>query len=148
MQGDFYIGKGKKRAFKKTWRPLRILLILLCLLLFFSLWVHLSLFPQVKAQCSMTISNRLEALANQKAYSLLEGKGYTYTDFIHLVYGEGGSVHAASVDTVKLNLLKMRLASDLLASLHTQNITVISDKRFDEKESCKLTTELRVWCNW
>lgn len=31
---------------------------------------------------------------------------------------------------------------------HTQNITVISDKRFDEKESCKLTTELRVWCNW
>ena len=123
MEGAYYIG-GHRRCKKRSIRPLRALLILLILLLAFAIWVHAALLPQVKALCETGVSNRLEALANQKAYMILSEGGYSYTDFVKLSYGTDGSVRSASVDTVRLNLVKTSLALGVLEALTTNDITV------------------------
>lgn len=124
MQEAFYIGKRTKKRKGGISTPLRYALIFLCLLLALSLLVHFSLLPKVRHLCMTALSNRLEALANQKAYSVLEQQGYSYTDFILLAYDANGSVRSASVDTVKLNLLKTKLASEVLTALYTHDVTV------------------------
>ena len=122
MQGDFHIGGRRRR--KPARRFSRTLIFLLCIALALTLWVHFSLLPQARALCETAISNRFEAIANEKAYVILRQGDYSYDDFIHLVTTESGNVRAASVDTVALNLLKMQLASALLSELSTQNIEV------------------------
>lgn len=119
MEGNFYIGNRKRKKRKSRGRFPRILLFLLVLLLFAALGVHLILYPQAKAICELAISNRLEALANERAYDFLSKGGYTYDEFIHLIYTADGTVCAATVDTVRLNLLKTSLATSVLASLRT-----------------------------
>ena len=122
MQGDYHIGRKRRPA--RTHRLLRPLLIFLCILTALALWVHFSLLPQARALCTAAISNRLESIANEKAYVILQQSGKTYDDFIHLTTGADGSVYAASIDTVAINLLKMQLATALLSELRTQNIDV------------------------
>ena len=122
MQGDFHIGGNGRR--KPVHRFSRVLIFLLCVLLALALWVHFSLLPQARALCDAAISNRFESIASEKAYVILRQGDYSYDDFVHLVTTENGTVRAATVDTVALNLLKMQLASALLSELRTQNIEV------------------------
>ena len=125
MQGDFYIGSRSRRP-RPTPRHRfsRTLLFLLCLLLVLALWVHFSLLPQARALCNTEISNRFESIANRKAYAILQQNKHSYDDFIHLVTTSDGGIHAATVDTVALNLLKTQLATAVLSELRTQNIHV------------------------
>jgi len=88
------------------------------------IWFQAVLLPQVRALCETRVSNRLEALASQKAYAVLSEGDYAYTDFIHFSYGADGTVRSASVDTVKLNLLKNTLALTVLEALATTDVTV------------------------
>lgn len=123
MEGNFYIGAPRRKKRSVCGRITRCLLALLLIALIPTACVHFLLYPQAKALCEAALSNRLEALANEKAYTFLQSGDYAYTDFIHLVYGEDGCVRAATVDTVRLNLLKTSLASAVLSSLHAQSIT-------------------------
>lgn len=123
MEGNFYIGAKRRKKRSVRGRLTRCLLALLLIALIPTAWVHLLLYPQAKALCETALSNRLEALANERACAFLQNGSYTYTDFIHLVYGEDGSVRAATVDTVRLNLLKTGLATAVLSELCTRNVT-------------------------
>lgn len=123
MEGAYYIGK-RKRYRPKISRPKRILLWVSLLLLSVVLLMQGVLLPQVKALCSATVSNRLEALANQKIYEILKKSGLSYSDFILLRYDAAGGVRSASVDTVKINLFKTTLATQVLEALTAQDITV------------------------
>lgn len=120
MQNEFHI--GCRKALPKR-RISRILLVLFCTLLALLLWTNFAILPQVRALCTTAISNRFESMANECAYRILREGEYTYEDFIHLSVGTGGEVRAASFDTVKLNLLKAELATRLLSSLSTRNIS-------------------------
>ncbi len=123
MQENYYIGEHRPRG-GRLCRPLRLFAVLAALVPALSLGVHFSLLSHVRALCDTAIVNRLEALGNEEAYRILREEEYSYGDFIRLTYDAGGVVRSASVDTVRLNLLKMRLASEVLKKLHTGNVTV------------------------
>ena len=123
MEGDYYIG-NRKRCKKRLSRPKRILLLLCTFTLALILLFQAVLLPQVRALCEAAVSNRLEALASKKTYELLRQEALSYTDFILLRYDTDGGVRSASVDTVKLNLFKTALATQVLEALVTQDITV------------------------
>ena len=123
MVNSYYLG-GKRKHPKRGSRLKRSLLTLLLSLIALSLWTHTALLPQVRALCETEISNRLEAIANRRAYEILEAGGYSYSDFIRLTYDAEGGVRSASVDTVRLNLLKTSLALSVLESLVTEDISV------------------------
>ena len=123
MNGSYYIG-GKRRKKRRLASPKKTCLFLLVFLLSALVWVQLALLPQVRALCEVTISNRLEALATVKACTVLQEGNYAYSDFIHLNYDTNGSLRSASVDTVKLNVLKNTLALDVLRELVAQDVTV------------------------
>lgn len=123
MVNSYYLG-GKRKGRKRGARPKRILLILILTAIVLSLWIHTALLPQVRALCENEISNRLEVLANRRAYEILEKGGYSYSDFIKLSYDAEGGVRSASVDTVRLNRLKTSLALSVLESLVSEDISV------------------------
>ncbi len=123
MTDSYYLG-GKRRCRKKGAGIKRLLLVLLITLVALTLWVNTALLPQVRALCDAEISNRLEALASRRAYEMLEDGGYSYTDFIKLTYDASGGVRSASVDTVRLNLLKASLALGVLEALVENDVTV------------------------
>ncbi len=127
MNGDFYIGNGRKRPRSKKdrrRRRRRLCALFVCFLVALALFAHFSLLPQVKALCESSLSNRLETLASSKAYTVLSEGEYRYTDFIKLSYATDGAVQSASVDTVGLNLLKTRVALLVLEALSTEDISV------------------------
>ena len=115
---------GEKHRQNIFCRLVRVVLALSAILLAASLWFHFTMLSQVRALTTNAIGNRLEALANEKAYRILGEGGYTYGDFITLTYDANGLVRSASVDTVGLNLLKMQIATEVLTSLCTQKVTV------------------------
>lgn len=123
MQENYYIGRHRSRR-RDVCPFLRFFVLFLALLLALSLGLHFSLLSQVRALCETAIVNRLEVLGNEEAYRVLQKEGYSYGDFIRLTYDANGMVRSASVDTVRLNLLKMRLATEVLTRLHTENVTV------------------------
>ena len=123
MEGNFYIGNRKRGRRKRGGFFSRLLLLLAAFALFAALGVHLLLYPQAKALCELAVVNRLEALANEKAYTFLSEGGYSYDEFIHLIYTADGTICAATVDTVRLNLLKTSLATSVLSALCTSQTT-------------------------
>ena len=127
MGNDFYLGGHRSTPCvrkRKRWRFWRFFLILICISLMISLWLNYALLPQLRALCATAIANRLQKEAEGEIYSLLETEGCTYEDFIHLRYGANGEVRSASVDTVKLNRLRTRLAVALLSFLSERDIAV------------------------
>ena len=123
MQESYYIGEFRSKRRKGHWF-IRLFICLLALFISASVWTHFALLSQVRTLCNATLANRLEALGNAEAYRILREEGYTYEDFVRLTYDTNGMVRSASVDTVQLNLLKMRLATEILTALHDENVTV------------------------
>ena len=123
MSGNYYLGCHRTTRRGGRWDALRWLLILLCLFLMISLWINYALLPQVRALCGAAITNRLQKEAEAQLYSVLAEDGCSYEDFIHLSYGSGGEVRSATVDTVRLNSLKAKLALSLLSFLSERSIT-------------------------
>lgn len=122
MDGAYYI--GNRRKVRKLPAPKKKLLIILVLILSPILLFQAILLPQVRALCGTAVSNRLEALANKKAYEMLTEGDYSYSDFILLSYDANGNLRSASVDTVKLNLLKTSLALAVLSELAEKEVSV------------------------
>ena len=123
MAGEYYIGK-RKTCKKRLSKPQKALLLVVFLSLALVVLLQGVLLPQVRALCETAVSNRLEALANKKAYEFLSKNDYSYTDFVLLRYDSNGGVRSASVDTVKLNVFKTTLAMCVLEELATEDIHV------------------------
>lgn len=123
MADEYYIGK-RKRYGKRLKKPQKALLLLGILILALVLLFQAILLPQVRSLCETHVCNRLEALANKKVYEFFKENAYSYTDFILLNYDTDGKVRSASVDTVKLNLLKTTLAMRVLESITTGDVSV------------------------
>lgn len=122
MGSAYYL--GERRRYRGRKRLPYTLSILFLILLAIALYIRASLFPALYRLCETSLSNRLEMLASQAAYTALKNKNCSYTDFVRLSYAADGSVTSASVDTVRLNLLKTELALGVLSALRTGNITV------------------------
>lgn len=122
MAGEYYIGE-RRRKHKRCSKKRKLLSLLLCLLAL-AIFLQAVLLKQVRALCEAHVSNRIELLANQEAYTVLKESGYAYDDFIHLCFSTDGTVRAATVDTVKLNSVKFTLALEILKELSTEDITV------------------------
>ena len=122
MGDAYYLGERRYRK-KRRRLPYTLLIVLLCLLAV-SLFIHTTLFSSLYLLCENTSKNRLETIANEAAYALLSEENCCYTDFIRLTYAQDGSVASASVDTVRLNLLKIRIALSVLRALKTENVSV------------------------
>lgn len=123
MQESYYIGAHRSGK-RGVCVLLRLFAFTLALFLALSLGAHFSIINRVRALCDTAIVNRLEALGNAEAYRILHEEGCSYGDLIRLTYDTNGVVRSASVDSVRLNLLKMHLASEVLKKLHTGNETV------------------------
>ena len=123
MGNDYYLGRRQKCRRKRK-RLTYTLSILLLTVIAVSLFIHNTLFSPLYLLCENASSNRLENIANQAAYTALADNDCSYTDYIRLSYGADGSVVAASVDTVRLNLLKTELTLSVLRALKTENICV------------------------
>ena len=123
MGNDYYLGRKLGCRHKRKRLPYTLFILLLSLLAV-SLFIHDTLFSSLYLLCENASSNRLENIANQAAYTALADNDCSYTDYIRLSYGADGTVVAATVDTVRLNLLKTELALSVLRALKTENISL------------------------
>ena len=122
MAGAYYIGKRRRGGRRLPTK--RAFFILLAMVIALALLLQAVLLNHVRALCETSITNRLEALANQKAYEMLSESDCSYSDFILLSYGADGGVRAASVNTVKLNLFRSALALGVLEKLTDDTFSV------------------------
>jgi len=122
MGDRYYIGKGHKKPRRQTFL-LRATIVLAVLLALFLLFNH-AFYPQIVAFADSAVTNRITALATEKASEVLAEGNYSYEELIRISYTADGRVAAISVDTVKLNLLRYRIATAILSELHAHDITV------------------------
>lgn len=120
MNGRYYIGKKRKRSRKRRLWGLILFLLLPALLL------HFCLYPQVLALVEGRVNTRLSSLAARQIALTLSETDTSYTSLIHIDYGTDGAVRAVSVDTVKVALLKQRLALSLLDALEAEGTLSVS----------------------
>ena len=115
----YYIGKRKRRIK----RPLLCFFILLCVV---ALGVNARLRPQVMALVESRVTSRLSSVTASKIAEVLDLEKVSYDDLIHIAYDTAGAVRSVSVDTVKITLLKQKLALALLSSLQKEEGLAIS----------------------
>ena len=118
MKNCYYIGKKRRKR-----HPFLFFLFILCALL--SLF-NATLYPKARALVESRVTNRLSAVAADHIARVLEEEETSYASFVHLSYGTDGAVRALSVDTVKMALLKQRLALSLLSALQEENVLSVS----------------------
>lgn len=120
--GDlYYIGKRRQKGAGKR---RRFFLSLFLPLLLITLACHYLLYPYIEAFVISETKTRLTSLCAETLTEVLSGEGYAYEDFVSLTYTSEGRVAAASVNTARLNLLRYKIAIEMLKKLKTRAITV------------------------
>ena len=119
MAGEYYIGKRRRRI-----KGRHLFLIFALGLLLLTLLLNAALYPQVLALAKSRITNRLSSLSAEEICTVLSEEDVRYEDLIRISYGTDGKVTAVSVDTVRLTLLKERIALRILALLQTKSFSV------------------------
>lgn len=94
------------------------------LLLAVFLFINLVLYPQAAALAERAIQNRITEITSVHAMQVLAQTEYGYEDLLCIRYAENGRVASVSVDTVKLNILRFRLANAILAALGGTSVTL------------------------
>ncbi len=120
MKECYYIGKRRKKRGKRRLLGLGLFLLLPALLL------HFCLYPQVLALVESRVGTRLSALSAEQIALTLAETDTSYSSLIHIGYGTDGAVRSVSVDTVRIALLKQRLALSLLSALEEEGALSVS----------------------
>lgn len=116
--GCYYIGnRRRKRRHRWAWR---ILFLLVCLALF----LHFFVYPPIKALAKAETETHIERLFNEKLGEVLLSDEFKSGDMIAMTHTADGRVASVAVDTVRLNLLKYRVASAVLAEIGARDIAL------------------------
>ncbi len=114
MGDSYYIGRRRRK--RKKGRFFLILLFLVFLL------CHFSLYPHIKALTAAAAQNHIERIFHEKLGAVLLSEEFKNDPLIHISYSADGKVSSVSVDTVRLNLLKYRVATTILAEIGARDI--------------------------
>ena len=118
MKSCYYIGKRRRKR-----HPFLFLFLLVGVTLLF---LNASLYPKALALVESKVKNRLSALSAERIADTLTEEGMSYDSFVHIAYGADGAVRSLSVDTVKMALVKQKLALSLLSSLQEEDVLSVS----------------------
>lgn len=118
MKGCYYIGRRRRKR-----HPFLFFFFFVGTV---AILLNASLYPKARALVESKVKNRLSSLSAERIAHVLEKEGTSYASFIHISYGTDGAVRSLSVDTVKMTLLKQKLALSLLADLQEESLLSVS----------------------
>ncbi len=119
MGDSYYIGSHRCR--RKKSQKIRIV-ILLSVALF--LLCRFSLYPHIEAMTVAEAHNRIERIFNEKLGAELLSDAFKNEPLIDISYSTDGKVSSVKVDTVRLNLLKYRVATAILSDIGSRDLSV------------------------
>ncbi len=117
--GEFYyIGKRRKR--KRHSRLFRVGLLLLSALAF----CRFSLYPHIEALAEAETQTHIERLFNEKLGEVLLSGEFESEHLVTMSHTAEGRVASVTVDTVRLNLFKYRVAAAVLAEIGARDVSL------------------------
>ncbi len=114
----YYIGKRRKRK-KHRW-IFRAALLLLGAIAF----CHFSLYPHIEALAEAETQTHIERLFNEKLGEVLLSGEFESDPLVAMSHTADGRVASVTVDTVRLNLLKYRVAAAVLAEIGARDVSL------------------------